>query len=74
MQKIVPLWQKYITQEEAENLLLPLCPEGLIGVDYKIDLLLDKKKRYTFPNAILFSQIKKFFTFGEFLNYFRFST
>jgi ribonuclease HI len=45
MQKIVPLCEKYSPQAEPEKLLLPLYPLNCIGVDYKLDLLQELKKR-----------------------------
>jgi hypothetical protein len=45
--KIAPLREKYIPQAEPEKLLLPLCPLNYIGVDYKLDLLQELKKRDT---------------------------
>jgi hypothetical protein len=47
MQKIAPLQEKYIPQAEPEKRLLPCCPLNYIGVDYKVDLLQQLKKRDT---------------------------
>jgi hypothetical protein len=46
MQKIATLQEKYIPQAGPEKLLLPLCPLNYIGVDYKLDLLQELKKRH----------------------------
>jgi hypothetical protein len=43
--KIAPLREKYIPQAEPEKLLLPLCPVNCIGVDNKLDLIHELKKR-----------------------------
>jgi hypothetical protein len=45
MQKIAPLREKYIPQAEPAECLLPLGPFICIGVDYKLDLLQELKKR-----------------------------
>jgi hypothetical protein len=47
MQKLATLREKYIPQAESVKLLLPLCPLNYTGLDYKLNLLQELKKRHT---------------------------
>jgi hypothetical protein len=62
MQKIAPLWEKYVPQAEPEKLLLPLCPLNYIGVDYKLDLLQELKKRDTDRSVMKLAALEAIYT------------
>jgi hypothetical protein len=62
MQKIAPLQEKYIPQAEPEKLLLPLCPLNYIGVDYKLDLLQELKKRDVARSVMRLAALEAIYT------------
>jgi hypothetical protein len=62
MQKIAPLQEKYIPQAEPEKLLLSLCPLNYIGVDYKLDLLQELKKRDTDLSVMRLAALEEIYT------------
>jgi hypothetical protein len=61
-QKIAPLREKNIPQAEPEKLLLPLCPLNYIGVDYKLDLLQELKKRNTDQSVMRLAALEGIYT------------
>jgi ribonuclease HI len=62
MQKIAPLQKKYIPQAEPEKLLLPLCLLNYTGVDYKLDLLQELKKRDTDRSVMRLAALEAIYT------------
>jgi hypothetical protein len=62
MQKISPSREKYVSQAEKEKFLLPLCPLNYIGVDYKLDLLQELKKRDTDRSVVRLAALEAIHT------------
>jgi ribonuclease HI len=62
MQKITQLQEKYIPQAEPEKLLLPLCLLKYTGVDCKLDIIQELKKRDTHQSVMRLAALEAVYT------------